>query len=56
MKMTLVSVTSSWLCATGVAVISSFCILTHNTRTAADKKRAVQLARGVSEHEQESAY
>ena len=27
MKMTLVSVTSSWLCATGVAVISSYCIL-----------------------------
>ena len=49
MKMTLVSVTSSWLCATGVAVISSFCIMTHNNGTAADQKRAVQVARRVSE-------
>ena len=47
MKMTLVSVTSSWLCATGVAVISSFCIMTHNNGTAADQKRAVQVARRV---------
>ena len=49
MKMTLVSVTSSWLCATGVAVISSFCIMTHSNGTAADQKRAVQVARRVSE-------
>ena len=49
MKMTLVSVTSSWLCATGVAVISSFCIMTHSNGMAADQKRAVQIARRVSE-------
>ena len=44
MKMTLVSVTSSWLCATGVAVISSYCILTHNNGTAGDHKKAEQVA------------
>ena len=48
MKMTLVSVTSSWLCATGVAVISSYCILTHNNGTAADQKKAAQVAYRVS--------
>ena len=56
MKMTLVSVTSSWLCATGVAVISSFCIMTHNNGTAADQKRAVQVARRVSERGTVSEY
>ena len=48
MKTTLVSVTSSWLCATGVAVISSFFIMTHNNGTAADQKKAVQVASGIS--------
>ena len=48
MKMTLVSVTCSWLCATGVAVISSFCIMTHSNGTAADQKKAVQVASGIS--------
>ena len=48
MKMTLVNVTSSWLCATGVAVISSYCILTHNNGTAADQKKAAQVAYRVS--------
>ena len=56
MKMTLVSVTSSWLCATGVAVISSFCIMTHNNGTAADQKMAVQVARRVSERGTVSEY
>ena len=56
MKMTLVSVTSSWLCATGVAVISSFCIKTHSNGTAADQKRAVQVARRVSERGTVSEY
>ena len=56
MKMTLVSVTSSWLCATGVAVISSFCIMTHSNGTAADQKRAVQVARRVSERGTVSEY
>ena len=49
MKMTLVNVTSSWLCATGVAVISSYCIMTHSNGTAADQKRAAQVASSVSE-------
>ena len=48
MKMTLVSVTSSWLCATGVAVISSYCLMTHSNGTAADQKKAVQFAYRVS--------
>ena len=48
MKMTLVSVTSSWLCATGVAVISSFCIMTHSNGTAADQKKAMQVASSIS--------
>ncbi len=49
MKTTLVSVTSSWLCATGVAVISSYCILTHNNGTATDQKKAEQIACRVSQ-------
>lgn len=48
MKMTLVSVTSSWLCATGVAVISSYCLMTHSNGTAADQKKAAQVAYRVS--------
>ena len=48
MKMTLVSVTSSWLCATGVAVISSYCIITHSNGTATDQKKAVQVASSLS--------
>ena len=46
--MTLVSVTSSWLCATGVAVISSYCLMTHSNGTAADQKKAAQVAYRVS--------
>ncbi len=48
MKMTLVSVTSSWLCATGVAVIASYCILTHGNGTAAGQKKAERTACRVS--------
>ena len=48
MKMTLINVTSSWLCATGVAVISSYCILTHNNGTADGQKKAEQVAYRVS--------
>ena len=48
MKMTLVKVISSWLCATGVAVISSYCIPTHNKGTASDQKKAEQIAYRVS--------
>lgn len=56
MKMTLVSVTSSWLCATGVAVISSYCILTHNNGTATDQKKAEQVAYRVSKRDTISEY
>ena len=48
MKMTLISVTSSWLCATGVAVISSYCILTHGNGTAGSQKKAERVACSVS--------
>ena len=54
MKMTLVSVTSSWLCATGVAVISSYCILSHGT--AGDHKKAEQVACSVSKRGTVSEY
>ena len=48
MKMTLISVTSSWLFATGVAVIASYCILTHSDGTAAGQKKAAQVAARIS--------
>ena len=48
MKMTLVNITSSWLCATGVAVISSYCLMTHSNGTAADQKKAAQVASSIS--------
>ena len=48
MKMTLVSVTSSWLCATGVAVIASYCIMTHGNGAAAGQKKAERVACRVS--------
>ena len=48
MKMTLIKVTSSWLCATGVAIISSYCILTHNNGKADGQKKAEQVARRIS--------
>ena len=48
MKMTLVSVTSSWLCATGVAIISCYCIMTHSNGTVADQKKAEKVASSIS--------
>ena len=39
--MTRISVVSSWLCATGVVVVSSYCILTHFKNTPADQKKMV---------------
>ena len=48
MKMTLLSVTSSWLCVTGVAVISSYCIMTHSNGTVADQKKAEKVASSIS--------
>ena len=49
MKMILISITKSWLCATGVAVIASYCILTHSNGTVAGQKRAAQVAARISE-------
>ena len=48
MKVTLLSIVTSWLCATGVAVISSYCIITHNNRTAGGQKKAAQVASRIS--------
>ena len=48
MKMTLVSVTSSWLCATGVAVIASYFILTHGNGAATSQRKAERVACRVS--------
>ena len=48
MKVTLVSIVSSWLCATGVAVISSYCIMTHSNGTVADQKKVAQIAKRIS--------
>ena len=45
MKVTLLSIVTSWLCATGVAVISSYCIITHNNRTAGGQKKAARVFR-----------
>ena len=46
--MTRISVVSSWLCATGVVVVSSYCILTHFKNTPADQKKAAALAERIS--------
>ena len=46
--MTRISVVSSWLCATGVVVFSSYCILTHFKNTPADQKKAAALAERIS--------
>ena len=49
--MTLISVTSKWLCATGVAVVASYCILTRssNSRGTADgRQKASQVASSLS--------
>ena len=50
MKMTLISVTSKWLCATGVAVAASYCIITSSQShgTADDQQKASQVASRVS--------
>ena len=50
MKMTLISVTSKWLCATGVAVVASYCILTRsNSQGKADsQQKAAQVASRIS--------
>ena len=46
--MTRISVVSSWLCATGVVVVSSYCILTHFKNTPADQKKAAALVERIS--------
>lgn len=46
--MTRISVVSSWLCSTGVAVISSYCILTGHSNTPAEQKAAAEVAARIS--------
>ena len=46
--MTRISVVSSWLCATGVVVVSSYCILTHFKNTPADQKKAAALVERIN--------
>ena len=48
MKMILLAVTSSWLCATGVAVILSYCVMTHSNGKVADQKKAERVASSIS--------
>lgn len=46
--MTRISIVSSWLCSTGVAVISSYCILTHHANTPAEQKKAAEVATRIT--------
>ena len=46
--MTRISIASSWLCATGVVVLASYCILTHFKNTPSDQKKAAALAERIS--------
>ena len=55
MKMTLISITKSWLCATGVAIIASYCILTHNG-TVNGKSKAEQVASRICKDGTTSEY
>ena len=55
MKMTVISITSSWLCATGVAIIASYCILTHNG-TVNGKSKAEQVASRICKDGTTSEY
>jgi len=48
MKATLISVTRTWICATGVALVSSYGIMTHFQNTPEGQKRATQVASGMS--------
>ena len=56
MKMMLISVMKYWLCATGVAIIASYCILTHSNGTTAGQKRAAHVAARISERGTASKY
>jgi len=55
MKMALISVKSSWLFATGVAVIANYCILTHNG-TVNGQSKAEQVAFRISKDGTNSKY
>ena len=43
-----ISIVSSWLCSTGVAVISSYCILTHHANTPVEQKKAAEVATRIT--------
>ncbi len=47
MKMTMLSITSTWLCVTGVAVVSSYCILA-NCQSKTGGQKAAQVASGIA--------
>ncbi len=55
MKMTVISITKSWFCATGVAIIASYCILTHNG-TVNGKSKAEQVASRICKDGTTSEY
>jgi len=48
MKNILISVVKTWLCATGVAVIASYCILTNHQNTSSGQKQAAKAAARIS--------
>ena len=55
MKMTVISITKSWFCATGVAIIASYCILTHNG-TVNGKSKAEHVASRICKDGTTSEY
>ena len=48
MRMTLLSFTSSWLCATGVAIVASYLIMTHYQCAERNRIKAAQVATRIS--------
>lgn len=51
MKMTLISTVSSWLCATGVAVVASYSFLTSHPDTPNGQKQAAKVAARISKQQ-----
>lgn len=48
MKMTLISTVSTWVCATGVAIVASYCTMTSHQKTPAGQKRAAEVAARIA--------
>ena len=59
---TRIAITKAWLFATGVAVVTSYCVITHHKNTPADQKKAEKVAEQiakkgtVSEYKQKTAH